>query len=222
VSERDISIPMGRATPEWPGDQPFSCGWTQTLARGDSVNLSAITTSPHVGTHADAPLHVRDGWAGSHDIPLSPFAGRAIVCRVDPSLETIETGHLHTLPPTGKVKRLLIRTDCSVAAGRFPERWPVVSVDAIRSLLQRGLVLLGVDTPSVDARHSKTLDVHHALFSGGAFNIESLDLRGVDDGEYELVAYPVLLHGVDAAPLRAVLRGMRTEDRGSGTRAPAR
>ena len=82
-----------------------------------------------------------------------------------------------------------------------------MSVAAIRVLLERGLVLLGVDTPSVDARHSKTLDVHHALFGGGAFNLESLDLRGVDDGEYELVAYPILLHGLDAAPVRAVLRG---------------
>ena len=206
MSERDISIPIGVSTPEWPGDQPFSCGWTQTLARGDSVNLSTITTSPHVGTHADAPLHVRDGWPASHDIPLSPFAGRAVVCRVDASVDTIERRHLRALPASGRVERLLLRTDCSVAGGRFPERWPVMSLDAIRSLLERGLVLLGVDTPSVDARHSKTLDVHHALFDAGAFNIESLDLRGVEEGEYELVAYPVLLHGLDAAPLRAVLK----------------
>lgn len=206
MRERDISIPMGASTPEWPGDQPFSCGWTQTLAGGGSVNLSAITTSPHVGTHADAPLHVRDGWPASHEVPLSPFAGRAIVCTVDASLETIEMSHLRALPSSGRVERLLLRTDCSVASGRFPERWPVMSVSAIRSLLQRGLVLLGVDTPSVDPRYSKTLEVHHELFGGGAFNLESLDLRGVDDGEYELVAYPVLLHGVDAAPVRAVLR----------------
>ena len=206
MKERDISIPMGASTPEWPGDQPFSCGWTQTLARGDSVNLSAITTSPHVGTHADAPLHVRDRWPASHEVPLPPFAGRAIVCKVDASLETIEMKDLSALPSNGRVERLLIRTDCSVAGGRFPERWPVMSVGAIRVLVERGLVLLGVDTPSVDARHSKTLDVHHALFGGGAFNLESLDLRGVDDGEYELVAYPILLHGLDAAPVRAVLR----------------
>ena len=206
MTERDISIPMGMSTPEWPGDQPFSCGWTQTLARGDSVNLSAITTSPHVGTHADAPLHVRDGWPASHDIPLPPFAGQAHVCRVDASVETIEMRHLRALPTNGRVERLLVRTDCSVANGRFPERWPVMSVDAIHALLERGLVLLGVDTPSVDARHSKTLDVHHALFGGGAFNIESLNLRGVEEGEYELIAYPILVQGLDAAPLRAVLR----------------
>jgi arylformamidase len=209
VSERDISIPTGTSTPEWPGDQPFSCGWTQTLARGDSVNLSAITTSPHVGTHADAPLHVRDGWPASHQVPLAPFAGRARVCKVDASIETIQMKDLVALRSKGRVERLLVRTDCSVASGRFPERWPVMSVAVIRALLERGLVLLGVDTPSVDSRHSKTLDVHHALFGGGAFNLENLDLRGVDDGEYELVAYPILVRGLDAAPVRAVLRSVR-------------
>lgn len=206
MSERDISVPMGPRTQEWPGDQPFSCGWTMTLSGGGTVNLSAITTSPHVGTHADAPLHVHDGWAASHELPLGAFAGRAIVCSVDSSIDTIEPGDLASLPSRGGIERLLLRTQCSVAGGGFPERWPVLSLEAVRMLLARGLRLLGVDTPSVDGRHSKTLDVHKALFGGGAFNLENLDLRAIEDGEYELIAYPVLLEGVDAAPVRAVLR----------------
>lgn len=206
MSEHDISIAMGSSTPEWPGDQPFACGWTMTLAGGGSVNLSAITTSPHVGTHADAPLHVGDGWPASNQLPLPPFAGRAIVCSVDPALDAIEPRDLLTLPQNGPIERLLLRTGCSIATGTFPERWPVLSIEAVRALLGRGLVLLGVDTPSVDGRHSKTLDVHKALFERGAFNLENLDLRSIADGEYELVAYPVLLEGVDAAPVRAVLK----------------
>lgn len=211
MTERDISIPMGSRTREWPGDQPFSCGWTMTLAKGGSVNLSAITTSPHVGTHADAPLHVHDGWPASHELPLGPFAGRAVVCSVESSLETVNPGDLTSLPSLGPVERLLLRTQCSVAAGAFPDRWPVLSIETVGMLLDRGLVLLGVDTPSVDGRHSKTLDVHKALFRGGAFNLENLDLRSVRDGEYHLVAYPLLLEELDAAPVRAVLREWRNE-----------
>jgi arylformamidase len=205
VSELDISIAMGARTPEWPGDQPFSCGWTMRIAMGGSVNLSAITTSPHVGTHADAPLHVRDGRPASHELPLSPFAGPAYVCSVDASLDSVGLDDL-VLLPDGRVERLLLRTQCSVAGGRFPERWPILSVAAVHALVDRGLRLLGVDTPSVDALDSKTLDVHHALFDAGAFNLENLDLRSVQDGEYELFAYPLLLEGLDAAPVRAVLR----------------
>jgi arylformamidase len=206
VKELDISIAMAPRTPEWPGDQPFSCGWTMRVSNGDSVNLSAITTSPHVGTHADAPMHVRDGWAASHELPMTPFAGRAVVCSVEPSVELIEPSDLSSLPRRGRLERVLLRTECSIARGTFPDRWPVLSLPALRMLFDRGLVLLGVDAPSVDARRSKTLDVHKALFSGGAFNLENLDLRSVEDGEYELIAYPLLISGIDAAPVRAVLR----------------
>ena len=209
MTERDISIPMGLRTREWPGDQPFSCGWTMTLAKGGSVNLSAITTSPHVGTHADAPLHVHDGWPASHELPLAPFEGRAVVCSVEPSLDSVNPRDLTSLPSTGPVERLLLRTQCSVAGGTFPDRWPVLSMETVGMLLDRGLVLLGVDTPSVDGRHSKTLEVHKALFRGGAFNLENLDLRTIPDGEYHLVAYPLLLEELDAAPARAVLRDWR-------------
>ncbi|HJR67387.1 MAG TPA: cyclase family protein [Gemmatimonadaceae bacterium] len=211
MRELDISIPMGSRTPEWPGDRPFACGWTMTLAAGGSVNLSAITTSPHVGTHADAPLHVHDGWLASHELPLSAFAGRAFVCSVDPAIDRVEIDHLTSLPSRGPVERLLLRTQCSVAGGSFPKRWPVLSVDAVRVLLGRGLVLLGVDTPSLDGLDSKTLDVHKALFSGGAFNLENLDLRSIADGVYELIAYPLLLADLDAAPVRAILKSYAEE-----------
>ena len=69
-----------------------------------------------------------------------------------------------------------------------------------------GLVLLGVDAPSVDGRESKTLDTHKALFGAGGWNLENLDLRAISPGHYELVALPLSLAGLDAAPARALLR----------------
>jgi len=193
---RDISIALRPGAPEWPGDTPYSCRWTQQLARGDTVNLSAMTTSPHVGTHADAPLHVHAGWPTSDDLPLEVFAGPATVC----SFERVDA-----LPRT-PLERLLLRTGSSTADGAFPAEWPALSVRQVESLLERGLRLLGVDAPSVDTRHSTTLEVHHALFAGGAYNLENLDLRDVPDGAYDLVALPLKILGLDAAPVRAVLR----------------
>ena len=193
---RDISIALAPGTPEWPGDTAFTCGWSWRIAAGASVNVSHFATSPHVGTHADAPLHVRDGWAAADAMSLAPFAGPARV---------IGAGALATLG-TERVERLLLRTDRSIAGGVFPSDWPVLGVDVVRGLLARGLILLGVDAPSVDERESKTLPVHHALFEGGASILENLDLRGVADGRYELLALPVKLAGLDAAPVRAALR----------------
>ena len=70
------------------------------------------------------------------------------------------------------------------------------------------LKLLGVDCPSVDAFTSKTLEVHHALFDGGAFILENLDLTEIEAGEYELLAAPIKIEGADAAPVRAALRAL--------------
>ena len=203
---RDISIAMGPGTPEWPGDTPFTCGWTWAMERGASVNVSAFTTSPHVGTHADAPLHVREGWLSSEELPLDAFFGPAMVCGVDGDAAVLELPDLVTLPAGVRVERLLLRTGRTIAAGAFPDAWPALSTDAVHALLARGLRLLGVDAPSVDGRESKTLGVHHALFAGGACVLENLDLQDVEDGEHELIAFPLKVAGLDAAPVRAVLR----------------
>ena len=68
--------------------------------------------------------------------------------------------------------------------------------------------MLGVDAPSVDPKDSKTLPVHHMLFSGNAYILENLDLRRVPVGPYELIALPLKLMALDAAPVRAVLRDL--------------
>ena len=201
----DISVAVRVGTPEWPGDAPFDCGWTTRIAAGASVNLSSISGSPHVGTHADAPLHVHDEWPASDTLPLAAFLGDALVLDVSEH----DAGPLPLAPDDARlagVARLLLRPGRSIAAGQFPAEWPVLAAPAARALAERGLRLLGVDAPSVDERESRTLDVHRALFGGGAYVLENLDLRGVPEGRYELVALPQRLVGLDAAPVRAVLR----------------
>ncbi|CAN5666173.1 arylformamidase [soil metagenome] len=208
----DISVTVNPDTPEWPGDTAFSSGWSTTIASGDSVNVSAMTSSPHVGTHADAPLHVHDGWPGSHELPLETFFGRAIVVDVAATEGEITLEMLADCIPgdpverIGRAQRVLIRTGRTIAGGSFPEDWPALSEQCARTLLGFGLRLLGVDCPSVDVRESKNLPVHHMLFSGNACLLENLDLRRVPPGDYELVALPLKLMGMDAAPVRAVLR----------------
>ncbi len=206
---RDISIAMHAGTPEWPGDTPYTCGWTWQMSAGASVNVSVVHASPHVGTHADAPLHVRDGWPGSHELPLDAFCGPSIVADVSalPADEDIRASRLfEVLPKAGELPRLLLRTGHTIASGAFPASWPALSEECARQLLARGLRLLGVDAPSVDGRESTRLPVHHMLFSGGAYILENLDLRRISPGSYELFAFPLKLMGLDAAPVRAVLR----------------
>ena len=223
----DVTIPLATTTPEWPGDTPFTCGWSWAIADGASVNVSTVTTSPHVGTHADAPLHVRDGAPAADALPLAAFLGPAVVVALDDlpagadpdGAGAVDHGRLAACAAAqgvalDGVARLLLRTGRSAAAGRFPAAWPWLTADCVRALAGRGLRLLGVDAPSVDARDSRTLATHHALFDAGGCNIENLDLRGVPPGAYELIAPPLRVIGLDAAPLRALLRAAPSLDGG--------
>lgn len=203
---RDISVVVAPGTPEWPGDTPFECRWTWRMAEGASVNVSTTGGSPHVGTHADAPLHVKEGAPASDALPLAAFIGRAVVVTVDGDASEVTMEQIEKRATRRRIERLLLRTGRTVAAGSFPDGWPALSEGCARDLLDRGLRLLGVDAPSVDPRESKSLAVHHILFDAGACVLENLDLREAPDGEYELIALPQRLAGLDAAPVRAVLR----------------
>src|SRR6185503_15314707 len=75
----DISPPLDSDTPPFPGDQPYEQRWTARIGPGCPVNLSALTLSPHLGAHADAPLHYADGAAAIGAVALEPYLGR---CRV--------------------------------------------------------------------------------------------------------------------------------------------
>ena len=66
-------------------------------------------------------------------------------------------------------------------------------------------MLIGIDSPSLDPETSKTMDAHLAMPADMRI-LEGLVLDHVPPGDYELIALPLKLQGLDAAPLRAVLR----------------
>lgn len=211
----DVSIPLAASTPEWPGDHPFECGWTCRIERGDSVNLAAITSSFHVGTHADAPLHVHSAWPASEGLELGAFVGDALLISLPSQHEVtrdIDRALLHELLGEHAVTRVLVRTGYSTAAGAFPADWPALTTEAAEWLVDRGVKLWGVDAPSVDRRESKELPVHQALLGRGTFVLENLALHDVPDGRYELLAAPLYVLGADAAPVRALLRTRPASD----------
>jgi len=106
--------------------------------------------------------------------------------------------------------RLLLKTGSVPAAGdgptAFPESFSALSPELAHALGAAGALLVGLDTPSVDPFDSTDLAAHHALVAGGVVNLEGLVLEEVPPGLYELIALPLRLVGLDASPVRAVLR----------------
>ena len=80
------------------------------------------------------------------------------------------------------------------------------SAAAIEYLHGHGVILIGIDTPSVDPFSSKDLPAHLALLRCGIANIEGLVLKHVPVGVYELSALPLALRDFDGSPVRAALR----------------
>ncbi len=199
----DISQPVDAGVACWPGDTPFSSTWTAHLGDGAPVTLSAVTTSPHNGTHADAPCHFIEGGAGIGEVDPGKYVGP---CRV---VERIGTGPLTAAEVRGwrprRGERILVRTRRRVDHRVFPKRFAHLTGESAGILAGAGVVLFGIDTPSVDFRESKTMEAHRALLSGGTAILENLDLTGVETGRWRLIAPPIRYSRLDAAPVRALL-----------------
>jgi len=150
-------------------------------------------------------MHVRDGWPGSHELPLEAFYGPALVIDVTEARGELGLDVIEPLIAGRRFERLILKTGCTIASGVFPQEWPTLSESCSRALLGQGLKLLGVDAPSVDSRDSRSLAVHKMLFSGNAFILENLDLRRTPSGVYEIMAFPIKMMSLDAAPVRAIL-----------------
>ncbi len=200
----DISRTLNADTPVWPGDQPFRYTRHWNMSDGASVNLGSISLSVHAGAHADAPLHFVEGGAAVEELELNVFLGPALLMDVSGRstirIEDIETDDMNAAP------RLLLRTGAWPDPAAFPTGFPAVAPDVPAFLQSRGIVLLGVDVPSVDLFDSKDLPNHHALHRRGIQILESLRLADIPPGHYELIALPLKIAGADASPVRAILR----------------
>ncbi len=204
----DISPTVRPEIPVWPGDTPFQARLVWSIAEGASVNVTAITTTVHLGAHADAPFHTEPRGEGIGEMSLERYLGPCRVVRV-PAAPLIEPRHLEGID-LASPGRVLLRSDSVRDRRGFPERFTALSPEVATLLAERGVLLVGMDTPSVDPFDSKQLLAHHALAQGGVAILEGLLLDGVPEGLYELIALPLKLAGLDASPIRAVLRTMES------------
>lgn len=156
------------------------------------------------------PLHYRADGLPIGQVPLDVYMGpcRVIHCIGANPLVTPEhlAGQLDDLP-----SRVLLRTFERVPAN-WPEGFCAIAPATIECLAERGVRLVGIDTPSLDPQHSKTLDAHHAVGRHGMAILEGVVLDDVPAGDYELLALPLKFTHLDASPVRAVLRALPTAE----------
>lgn len=202
----DISPTVSPEAPIFPGDEPYRLNWTARLSPDCPVNLSALTMSPHVGAHADAPLHYANNAADAASVALDAYLGPCRVIHAIGCGPLIRIEHVQHaaegLPP-----RVLVRC-CERADRVWNPDFSAFAPETVAWLAARGVRLIGLDTPSVDPASSKSLDSHQQLLRLDLRVLENLVLDEVPEGDYELIALPLKLAGACASPVRAVLRAL--------------
>ncbi|MDO9148360.1 MAG: arylformamidase [Hydrogenophaga sp.] len=203
----DISPPIHAAAPVFPGDTAYSQTWVARIDPGCPVNVSAITLSPHVGAHADAPLHYDPAGDAIGAVGLDAFLG---TCRVvhaigcGPLVQPAHLAHaLENLP-----ERVLVRVYECQPQDRFDDALPAFAPETVALLADLGVKLIGIDSASIDPADSKALLSHQVIRQRGLRVLENLLLDDIPEGDYELIALPLKLTTADASPVRAVLRAL--------------
>ncbi len=158
--------------------------------------------------YTDALFHYDSDGATIDEVALEVYLGpaRLIDVRGKPRIDVDSLAKWDL----SKTPRVLLRTDGWTDSKHFPESIPVMEESVPAYLQQQGVVLIGLDVPSVDQLNSKTLPIHNALGAAGIHILEGLELREPPEGMYELIALPLNVLGADGSPVRAILREIRT------------
>ena len=203
----DVTVRLREGMATYAGEEPGPVlDFHSLMSEGKSANVSALSLGSHTGTHVDAPHHFLDNGVTVEQIPVEYMVGPCYVMEYTGETHITASDLEAARIPDG-TSRLLVKT----GNGRFwnddafhPE-FIGFADDAGPWLVERGIVLVGIDYMSIERFHSPTHAVHRALLKASAVILEGLDLRRVAPGEYFLVCAPLPVEAADGAPARVFL-----------------
>ena len=209
----DLSHPLDQSTPPFPGDDSVEVTVKTSipadLAPGTPgrLNTSVLRVSLHTGTHMDAFFHFYHGRATIEQIPLAQCMGPALL--VDFShkraKEDITEDDLAPLRESlSRTPKVLLNTGWAQHWGQplYFTDYPALTGAAARFLVDCGIELVGVDTPSVDYSPN---DAHFVLLGNDVLIVENLtNLDQIGQSLFEFTALPLKITGRDGSPVRAI------------------
>lgn len=199
----DISPVISERLAVWPGDQEFSRNVSLSFDQGHNLTLSSIKSTVHLGSHTDAPNHYHPKGSGIESRDLKLYLGHCQVIDVEsPRGERILPSHLKQEINS---KRILLKTNSYPNPEQWNDDFNALSAELVHELSQKGVCLIGIDTPSVDLMDDKDLICHNLIYDNDMAILEGIILKDVDAGEYQLISLPLKLKGVDASPVRSIL-----------------
>lgn len=204
----DISVPINRKLPVWPGDPPIVLERYRAISEGDASNDSRLACSVHSGTHVDAPGHFIENGSTVEHLPLDILIGPAFVADLQEA-DVISPDILEAIVLPPHTTRLLFKTKNSALwqdpHHQFNPNFVALNSEAARWVVQQGIRLVGVDYLSVQPLSDAEPLTHQILLEAGVIVVEGLNLQQVQAGSFDLICLPIKLAGSEGAPARAVL-----------------
>ncbi len=225
----DLTYPLSPDSIYWPTGLPFEheqLDWG--TSEGGYWYASAAFSSPELlGTHLDAPIHFGENGLTNTDIPLQRLFTRGIVIDISDKADTDADATLGAEDieaweqRNGAIPGESIVIVRSGWASRWPDwnayygsetpedvatlHFPGVSPEAARTLLDRGIFGVGIDTASIDPGTSSTFEAHQVLAAANVFNLENLtNVNGLPETGFGVIALPMKIEGGTGGPTRVV------------------
>jgi len=184
---------------------------------GFSYASQGLLLSDHGPTHVDASSHL-DPSADAPSIdqmPLSTFYGPGICVDVSAAEPRTDIGPDEldrAVAAAGDLLQegdaLLLHTGTHARYGGTPEysrEYPGLSAQAAEWIVQRGVRVFGVDSPSPDNPASPTYPVHMMCRRTGLTHYENLtNLDRVVGRRFTFIGLPLLIRGGTGSPVRAI------------------
>ncbi|MHB1682267.1 MAG: cyclase family protein [Bacilli bacterium] len=199
----DISMPIHQDMPVYKDlDAKRTLFETTSDFTLGATHETRLHMDAHAGTHVDAPLHMIEGGAGVESILLSQLIRPCRVVDLTAVRDAVTREDIVRVAPA-EGEFLLMKTQNS-----FSEVWNSEFVylreDAANYLAAVGVAGVGIDGLGVE-RSQPDHPTHKTLMRAGAIIIEGLRLGHVEPGVYNMVAAPLAVMGIDAAPARVIL-----------------
>jgi len=194
----DVSATISDGMVRWPTDPAVHIYKAETIGVDGAVaNVTAISTTAHIGTHIDAPLHFIAGGEDVASVDLKALTGTAKVFHIRNTKE-IKYAEIRELG-IEKGDRVLFRTRNSETNWErepFKEDYVYLATDAAKYLADKEIQCIGVDYRSLGSKENDP-EVHMLMLSVPVIIIEGLKLGNVDAGEYDMVCLPLKIQGSD-------------------------
>lgn len=197
----DISLPLHQGMITYPGNPEFRI---KSFPGATSCH-SELSLGTHTGTHIDTPKHVFKGGKGLSAYPLTRLIGNCRVLNMTHVQDTIRVVDLKKAR-IQKGERILVKTKNSLKGFKnFYNDYIYLDGDAAEYLVQKKILLFGIDHLSIKQKGSLDTRPHTELLKHKVAIFEGLDLSKVKPGKYFFMGLPLSLGEVDGAPARAVL-----------------